>query len=240
MAIKAHDVIEVDYTARLADTGEVFDTTSAEVASKHHLHREGHDFAPAKICVGAGQWLPALDQAVLNRDVGALKVELAAEQAFGKKSAKLLEMMPKSSFEREDLKPIPGLEVTIDGRYGRIRTVSGGRVMVDFNHPLAGHALIYELEIRRVITDDGERARALAEYMGLQIRGVDAQKQELRLEVEQYEQVKTAEPAVQELIAKYTPYRKVKLAAPAKSAAKTVAAKPENTGAKTAQSGGKG
>jgi len=44
---------------------------------------------------------------------------------------------------------------------GMIRTVSGGRTLVDFNHPLAGKELIYDFKINKIVKDDDEKLRAL-------------------------------------------------------------------------------
>ena len=44
------------------------------------------------------------------------------------------------------------------------QSVSGGRVRVDYNHPLAGKDLRYRLRIVRQITKSLEKAKALLEY----------------------------------------------------------------------------
>ena len=55
---------------------------------------------------------------------------------------------------------MPGLQVNIDGIFGIIKTVSGGRTLVDFNHPLSGKELSYDVKIIKMINDDNEKIRA--------------------------------------------------------------------------------
>ena len=47
---------------------------------------------------------------------------------------------------------------------GIIRSVTGGRVLVDFNHPLAGKELVYDLKVIKKIEDTGDKLVALLKY----------------------------------------------------------------------------
>ncbi|EFK97351.1 peptidylprolyl isomerase FKBP-type, partial [sediment metagenome] len=49
---------------------------------------------------------------------------------------------------KDSIRPMPGLPVNIDGMYGIIRTVAGGRVIVDFNHPLSGKEIVYNSKLK--------------------------------------------------------------------------------------------
>ena len=98
---------------------------------------------------------------VISKEPGEYRFELAPENAFGKKDVKLIQLIPTSKFTREKINPMPGLQINIDGHYGMIKTVSGGRTLVDFNHPLSGRDVIYQLKINRIVTDDREKAEAL-------------------------------------------------------------------------------
>ncbi len=162
--IKKGDFIELDFTGIIKDEGTVFDTTKKEVAEKEHLHSH-KEFKPIIICVGEGHVIPGLDKQLEGLEIGKHTIEVPAEEAFGKKSAKLLQLIPKKIFEKNGLKPVPGLEVNVDNQLGIIRSVSGGRVIVDFNHPLAGKDLIYEIEIKRKVESQEEQVHALLDLM---------------------------------------------------------------------------
>ncbi|TKJ17745.1 peptidylprolyl isomerase [Candidatus Woesearchaeota archaeon B3_Woes] len=161
--IKKQDFVEIEYTGKLKDEGYVFDTTDEKIAKENGLFNEKHTYGPVKIMVGNAQVLPGLDKFIEGKEPGTFKVELKPEQGFGKKNAKLLKLLPKSIFTKQEINPMPGLPVSIDDMEGMIKTVSGGRCIVDFNHPLSGKELQYDLKINRIVTDEKEKVEAMIE-----------------------------------------------------------------------------
>ena len=49
----------------------------------------------------------------------------------------------------------------MDNIIGTIRTVSGGRTIVDFNHPLAGHTLIYKIKVNKIVKEDDKKIKSI-------------------------------------------------------------------------------
>lgn len=182
MAIKKGDFIELDYTATIVDDGTIFDTTNPEDAQSagmicehdhEHNHEHGHkhvtkeDFKPIKICVGENQVLPGLDEQLEGLNIGEHDIVLGEDNAFGKKDPKLLKLMPLSAFKKQKINPFVGLTVDMDGTRGIVRNLSGGRVIVDFNHPLSGKSVKYNLKINRKIEDNKEKIESLLEMVKL-------------------------------------------------------------------------
>ncbi len=170
VVIKKGLFIEMDYTGRTVD-GELFDTTIKSVADREHFHLK-KSFEPIIIKVGAGHVVPGLDKRLEGLKLGNHKISIPAEEAFGKKSAKLLQLIPLKFFKRDNLQPVPGLEVSVDGQTGVVRSVSGGRVIVDFNHLLAGKDVEYEVIIKRIVSDKKEQLIALLKLMGLPFKSI--------------------------------------------------------------------
>jgi len=52
------------------------------------------------------------------------------------------------------------LQVDVDGEVGTITRVSGGRVIVNFNHPLAGKEVIYDFKILKKVEDKSEQIKS--------------------------------------------------------------------------------
>jgi peptidylprolyl isomerase len=67
-----------------------------------------------------------------------------------------MRLVPLRRF-REQGVPSPGAQIELDGRAATVRAVGAGRVQVDYNHPLAGRTLIYEVSIEKVVEDDTEK-----------------------------------------------------------------------------------
>jgi FKBP-type peptidyl-prolyl cis-trans isomerase SlyD len=170
--IKKGDFIEVEYDGFLKEGNFLFDTTNEEKAKKEGIFSKGMTYGPIIICVGEQQLLKSLDDFIIGKNPGNYDVELDAANAFGKKDAKLLKMIPSSVFKKQDVKPMPGLQVEIDGLMGRVINVTGGRIIVDFNHPLSGKDIYYKLKINKIITDDNEKLKS---FINLTLGLKDAQ-----------------------------------------------------------------
>jgi len=155
--IQVHDFVEVDYTGKLPD-GSVFDTTSADVARKSAIVSEKTSYGSLVICVGERQILPGIDAQLVGKEVGReYMMNLSAEQAFGKRDIKKMKIVPINNFREHNLLPQPGLQVDVDGEIGFVTSVSGGRVIVNFNHPLAGKDVVYSVMVKRKVTDVKEK-----------------------------------------------------------------------------------
>lgn len=154
--IKKNDVIEIDYTGKLADDNSVIDTTDIEVAKNNDLYSEKNkaQFKPLIVCVGQGQVIKGLDESFIDKkETDSYSIEVPVEKAFGKKNSKLIQLIPTSVFTKQKIRPMVGLQVNVDNSFGVIRSVSGGRVIVDFNHPFAGKDLKYDVKINKIFKD---------------------------------------------------------------------------------------
>ena len=180
MPIKKKDFIELEYTGRLKDGNDVFDTTDEKTAKDAEMHNPNAMYGPVVICVGENHVLKGLDAAIESKEIGKHKIELTADKAFGKKDAKLIQMIPLNKFNEHEVRPFPGLQINIDGVMGTVKTVSGGRVLVDFNHPLSGKDVVYEFKINKVVDDKKTQIDALMKLLlgvknaGITVQGDDA------------------------------------------------------------------
>ena len=160
--VKSKDFVEIEYVGMIKDTGSVFDTNIEKVAKESAIGSKGHEFHPMVICVGENHMLKGLEEQIVGKQVGKeYTFEVSHDKAFGKKDTKLIQLIPTSKFLKQKIQPAVGLQLNIDGVFGIIKTVSGGRCYVDFNHPLAGKDLTYKVKINKIVTDDKEKLNAL-------------------------------------------------------------------------------
>ncbi len=168
MAIKENDFIEIEYTGKLADGGAVFDTTFADVAKKAGFFDEKAAYGPAIICVGKRHLIAGLDKELVGKEVGkSYTFKVGPDDAFGRKSAKLIQLISTAKFRQQNMVPHPGLQVNIDGIVGTVRSVTGGRTIVDFNHPLSGREVVYDVTVKNAITDTTEKVKAMLKLIGI-------------------------------------------------------------------------
>ncbi|MBR9676477.1 peptidylprolyl isomerase [Candidatus Woesearchaeota archaeon] len=162
MSIKKGDFIELNYTGRTSDDGLVFDTTSQEVAKTSEAPTKRTTYEPIIVCVGEKQLIKGVDDSLIGKTLGkTYTIKLSAEEAFGKKDGKLLQLVSTSTFTKNQIKPFIGLEVNVDNMYGVIKSVTGGRTMVDFNHPLSGKDVEYEVTLLKKVVDDKQKIVSL-------------------------------------------------------------------------------
>ncbi len=163
MEVKLYDFIEIDYTGRFKDNNQIFDLTDEKVAKENNFNPK-LIFKPVVVCVGNGDVVKGLDDALVGKEVGKnYTIEVSADLGFGKKNSKLIRLVPAKLFLQQKINPVPGLQVTVNNSFGTIRSVSGGRILVDFNHPYSGHDLVYEVGILRKLDDDVEKLKSFFE-----------------------------------------------------------------------------
>ncbi len=97
--IKEKDFIELEFTGRLAHDNSIFDTNVEKIAKENNLFNPKVPYQPVIICVGEKQVLPGLDKALVGKELGKdYKTEFGAEEGFGKKDVKKVQLVPLSTF----------------------------------------------------------------------------------------------------------------------------------------------
>lgn len=162
MAIENGDFVRLEFTGKIKETGDIFDTTNEEVATEADILVENKDYGPLPIIVGGNHLLKAIDEAVIGMEEGeSKKIEVTPEDGFGERDPSLIQLIPMKEFKKQGMKPYVGMEITSEGHKGRVLTLSGGRVKVDFNHDLAGKNLEYDIVISEIIQDDEEKIKSM-------------------------------------------------------------------------------
>jgi len=162
MPIKTGDFILVDQTCKVKESGEVIETTIAKVAEEAKLHKHEAVYEPMFIVVGEGWVTKGLDEALSGLEVEkTATIEVPPEKGYGARDPSKIRLVPLRRFKADGVTPVPGMQLEIDRKPALIRSVGAGRVQVDFNHPLAGKTLIYEVSIASVIEAKEEKIKAI-------------------------------------------------------------------------------
>ncbi len=162
MGFKENDFLLLEYTARVKETGEIIETTSREVAEEAKIYSEGETYEPLLVILGEHRVIRGLEEALYGFEEGEEReLEIPPEKAYGRRDPGKVKIMPLREFRKAGIDPRPGKIVEINGVPAIIKSVSGGRVVVDFNHPLAGKTLIYKVKVVRRIEDPVEKIQYL-------------------------------------------------------------------------------
>jgi FKBP-type peptidyl-prolyl cis-trans isomerase 2 len=170
-------IVYVEYDA-YAD-GKIFDTTHEDVAKENDIYNEKQKYRPIPVIVGSGRLVKGFDNALLEANIGEEKeVEFGDDQGFGKRDPKLVETFSIREFRRERIEPQQGMEISIRNRRGTVVTATAGRVIVDFNDPLAGKKLRYKFRITEKLEELERKAQAIIELYYPSYEGFKVSQQE--------------------------------------------------------------
>ncbi len=145
MVPKDGDTVRVHYRGTLTD-GTEFDSS------------EGR--APLEFEVGSGSVIPGFDAAVRDLEPGAkTTVSIPCAEAYGDRMDEAIQEFPREAFGDET--PEVGWTVELAGPGGQrmaaaIAEVGDEMVTLDFNHPLAGQDLVFEIELVEIV-DNGPK-----------------------------------------------------------------------------------
>jgi len=135
--VKLDSLITLNYRIATADDRELIGTFAS---------------TPATLQLGSGELAPTLESCLEGLPVGERHVFLLeAEQAFGPHNPQLLKRIPRAELPPESqVEALSLLEFsTPDGAKftGLVRELDKQAALIDFNHPLAGQAIRFEVEV---------------------------------------------------------------------------------------------
>ncbi|MDI3475221.1 MAG: hypothetical protein PWQ79_1865 [Thermococcaceae archaeon] len=150
MKVEVGDFVVFNYIGRF-ENGEIFDTSYEDIAKEHEIYVEGREYGPIGVHVGVGEIIQGLDEAIIGMEPGEKKtVTVPPEKAYGMPTPELIVEVPLSEFTNAGLEPQEGLYVMTDSGIAKIAEINGDNVKLDFNHPLAGKTLVFEIEVVEV------------------------------------------------------------------------------------------
>lgn len=136
--VKDKDTIKVHYTGKIASNGQVFDSS---------LERE-----PLEFTLGEGMLIPGFEKGVIDMKVNEKKtIDIAKDDAYGDVRDELFQKVDKEHLPKE-VEPKVGMGLVSQNPDGterqlRVAEVKDDHIVVDANHPLAGHDLTFDLEV---------------------------------------------------------------------------------------------
>lgn len=165
MTLQKGDFIEIEFTGKLK-SGEVFDSNVREELEKMHSgHGHEIEVKPFILCIGEQMFLKSIEDFLIGKNIGEYEIELPPEKAFGIRSQKLIMKIPMKIFHEQKINPVQGEVFNFDGRIAKILSISGGRVIADFNNPLASKNVIYKIKVKRKIDNLNEKIKAMIIFL---------------------------------------------------------------------------
>lgn len=201
MNIKKNDFIKIEFTGRISDSNEIFDTNIKEDAKEAGLKTE--NLSAPIICVGSRMLPEGFDEDLIGKEENKdYEIELEAEKAFGKRNPKLVQMIPTKLFHEQNINPVRGMQLTLDGQLVRVLSSDHGRTLVDFNSPLSGKKVKYNYNIKEKINDEKEKVNAIQDFIFRQKFNFEIKDKKLIFNIpkEAEEVVKAFSPKFEEML----------------------------------------
>ena len=160
MTFDKGSLILVDYTAKVKDSEEVFDTTIEEDAKKHSIHEQNIKYQPKLVSIGEASYpvLKGLDEALAKTAVGdKLTVEVTPDKGFGERDSGKVRMIPIRKLGEDAEKVSVGDTIEVDNKRGIIRFIGSGRVQVDYNHRYAGKTILFDVNVIKSLDSPNDK-----------------------------------------------------------------------------------
>ena len=160
MTFNKGSLILIDYTAKVKDSTEIFDTTIEEDAKKHSIHEQNVKYQPKLVSIGEVSYpvLKGLDEALAKTTVGdKLTVEVTPDKGFGERDSGKVRMIPTRKLGEDAEKVSVGDTIEVDNKRGIIRFIGSGRVQIDYNHRYAGKTILYEVNVIKSLDSPNDK-----------------------------------------------------------------------------------
>ena len=117
MALQKGDFILINYTAKVKETNEVFDTTHEDVAKKEHLYKEGEMYEPKLVVIGESWVLKALDESLTTMETNKpATVEISPDKGFGQRDPEKVKRVPLKQLLAKEINPVIGARIEYQGK----------------------------------------------------------------------------------------------------------------------------
>ncbi len=114
------------------------------------VYQSNFNGTPLSFAVGSGQVISGFDKAVIGMKVGETKtVTLPPDEAYGNTNQSLIVTVPKSEFGNASVSVGEKVQAST-GAVGVITSLNDTNVTVDFNPPLAGKTLVFEIKLLNI------------------------------------------------------------------------------------------
>ena len=133
------DFIELSFEMRAGQDKKLISTSKEDLAKKEDIFDDKKKYKDAVIVIGTEGLFKEINDSFKQAEIGKeYEVTVPAKDAYGMRDNKNIKVVPMREFQRNKINPEIGKEVNINNKSGKIISVTPGRVLIDYNHELAG------------------------------------------------------------------------------------------------------
>ncbi len=149
-SVKNGDTVTVNYIGKLQN-GIVIATSKETVAKENQIYSPNDVYKPVSFVVGEGKIIKGIDEGVVGMEKGDQKeITIPPEKGFGDRDEELMKKFPAEAFVANQIQPRKGMVIRMAEGVGEIVEVQEDFAVLDFNHPLSGKTLVFDVTVEDV------------------------------------------------------------------------------------------
>ncbi len=158
------DFIKISYTGKTED-GKFFGTTDKKIAKEKEIYDESVVYKPVILIYEESndKITEKIKEEIKNEKVGTEKEIVIPKELNQSYNQKLVQIYPIHLFKKQNLNPFTGMLFKSGEAVGKVISVAGGRVKVDFNSDIVGKELIYKVKVEGIAITTEEKINYLVE-----------------------------------------------------------------------------
>ncbi len=152
MKAKENSIVDIQYEGRLED-GTLFDTNTEELAKKEGNHIDGRKYEPLHVQLGSGNLIKGFEKNIIGMEEGENKTfHVTPEEGYGQREENLVKKFPRDLEKDKDLEK--GMMIVVNVQEQEypavVSNINENEITLDFNHPLAGKTLTFNVKLLKV------------------------------------------------------------------------------------------
>ena len=159
------DFIKVNFEMYVGEDRKLVSTNNKDLAKEKDIFDEKQNYRDAVLIVGSENIFKEINESFKNSEEGKeYEVEIKASDAYGLRDPKNIKVHTFREFQRQNIEPSIGQEVSLNGRRGKVVSITPGRIIVDYNHQWAGKDVYYKYTVLGKVEDKPGKVKALIDY----------------------------------------------------------------------------
>lgn len=159
------DFIKVNFEMYVGEDRKLVSTTNMQLAKEKDIFDEKQKYREAVLIVGSENIFKEINESFKKAEEGKeYEVEIKANDAYGLRDPKNIKVHTFREFQRQNIEPSIGQEVSLNGRRGKVVSITPGRIIVDYNHQWAGKDVFYKYSVTGKVEDNSGKVKALIDY----------------------------------------------------------------------------
>ena len=156
------DFIKIDFEMRLGNEKKLVATNEEKLAKDNGIYDPDTKYKETTLIIGSEGIFKEINESLKSSEVGKeVEVEIPMANAYGARDPNNIKVHTMREFQKNKIDPVPGQEVRINNRRGKVISVSPGRVLVDYNHQWAGKDVFYKYTVKGKLETEDEKISAI-------------------------------------------------------------------------------